>query len=66
MAESRLPVVRMQLTAARMALFLDATERPEEAPMVERAASLVDEALMVLDPSGRDVRGAPPEDWQAA
>lgn len=66
MAESRLPVVRMQLTAARMALFLEASERPEDAPTVERAASLVDETLTVLESHGRDVRGAPPEDWQAA
>lgn len=66
MHEPRTPAIRMHLLSARMGLFLDAQEDTTEMPRVEAVARLVDDALTVLDTYGRDVRGAPPEDWRAA
>lgn len=65
MRHSRIPVVRMHLVAAAAALFCESQEA-EAAPEVEAVARLIDEALETLDTHGRDVRGAPPEDWQVA
>lgn len=65
MGLTRIPVVRMQLTAAAAAMFSESLERPEEAPRLERVAVLVDEALAALDTYGCDVREEPC-DWQAA
>jgi hypothetical protein len=56
--------VRMHLVAAAAALFCESQEAPS--PEIEAVARLVDEALETLDTHGADVRGAPPEDWQAA
>jgi hypothetical protein len=64
MRHSRIPVVRMHLVAAAAALFCESQE--SASPEVEAVARLVDEALEALDTHGADVRGAPPEDWQAA
>lgn len=54
----------MHLVAAAAALFCESQESPS--PEVEAVARLIDEALETLDTHGRDVRGVPPEDWQAA
>lgn len=64
MRHSRIPVARMHLVAAAAALFCESQESPS--PEAEAAARLIDEALETLDTHGRDVRGAPTEDWQAA
>lgn len=62
---TRIPVVRMQLTAAAAAMFSESLERPEDAEKLARVARLVDEALLLLDLHGMDVREEPC-DWQAA
>lgn len=65
MSLTRIPVVRMQLTAAASAMFAESLERPEDVPRLERVARLVDEALLLLDLHGCDVREEPC-DWPAA
>lgn len=65
MGLTRIPVVRMHMTAAATALFAESMERPEDMPRLERVARLVDETILALDTYGCDVREEPC-DWQAA
>lgn len=61
------PVIRMNLVAAAAACHAEAMRRGgNPPPVIEAVGRLVDDALTLLDTYGTDLRGAPPEDWQAA
>ncbi|MFP2897830.1 hypothetical protein [Corallococcus sp. 4LFB] len=64
---SRMPVVKLHLTAAAASLHAQALEAGGALPAnVERVAHLIDDALREADLEQRvDVREPPPEDWAA-
>ncbi|MBZ4371494.1 hypothetical protein [Corallococcus sp. AS-1-6] len=67
MPVSRMPVVKLHLTAAAASLHAQALEAGGVLPAnVERVAHLVDDALREASREAQtDVRGPPPEDWAA-
>ncbi|WP_147446745.1 hypothetical protein [Corallococcus sp. CA047B] len=65
MPYSRMPVVKLHLTAAAASLHAEACETGGKLPAnVKRIAHFVDDALREADREATtDVRGQPPEDW---